>query len=192
MDTYLAIIQYQSEADQVMLVLNSTQIFYYLENPETGINVMLATVKEEQKQELASKGYIVQTIQTNPDIDKYELVTLDSADQAAFYSNVGKVYVLDDLTALVKVDDDVSVMELGESKSEKILPLLDIRKDLAVKNRINLDEETTQNTTSQSQDNTSNTPQQETIYFLAAIVIFLIFLAAAAFMYFRTHHTDKS
>ena len=191
MDTYLSIIQYQSEADQVMLVLHSTQIFYYRENPETGINVMLAVLTEEQKKELASKGYIIQTIHANPQIDKYELVTLDFKDQASFYSNIGKVYVLEDLTALVRRDDDVSVMDLGESEVKKTSPLADIKKELAEKNQINLNEETERSTTTQSQEKTTDTPQPETLYFLAAIVIFLFFLVAAAFIYFRSHRSDK-
>ena len=176
-----------------MLVKNSSAIYYYHEDPESGVNVMVATLSPNQQHELSSKGYIIELLEANPDISRYDLIQLDTPNQADFYSNVGNVYLLSEDIALVRFNDDFSRQQIGEDSTPQTISFVDQRAELAKKNEINPDEHATtestlQNTTRQK----SITSHQETIYFLVAAIIFLIVLAIAAFIYLRTSRTHKS
>lgn len=189
MDTYLSIIQYQSEADQVMLVKNSSSIFYYDENPVTGVNSMVAVLDPKQLAVLLSKGYIVQPIQKNPKISEFQLLKHEKTDPSQF-SSAGNLYQLSDNMSLIQITNVKAYQKVLNESSAQVIPLADIHKELAEKNQVDLNEDASQ---IQSPPNIpySSIRKQETLYFLIAAIVFVVVIATAAIVYFRTHRSNK-
>ncbi|QQS43813.1 hypothetical protein IPM65_06790 [Candidatus Roizmanbacteria bacterium] len=194
MDTYLTIIQYQSEADQVMLVKNSSNIFFYEENPETGINVMIAVVDSNQLAALLAKGYIVPTVTQSPNMNNYDLIQLDYKGQESFYAKAGDVFLISDTIALVRYDEGISRQQIGESEDSAIIPFIDIRKDLAEKNNITeteLANEVITPSVSPAPAAEKNQSSDVSYVYIGAIIIFVLLIVIAFVYYHKTKATDN-
>src|SRR5690554_6006081 len=94
METYFTIIQYDSPADQVFLVKNTMHIYAYVENSADQSNAMIAEVNSSQRDMLLAKGYRLQTIESNPQIENYLYFYNETANQGNTLSQLGDIYVV--------------------------------------------------------------------------------------------------
>jgi hypothetical protein len=139
-NTILAIIQYESPADQTFLTINSKMIYGYFEDEETGTNVMISIITPEQKAILLSKGYIVQTVEKNPQMQNYVFYENTVANQGRYLQSLGEVYVITPHQILVRKNIQ-QTNEATISSNFKELPLKDIRPKLAEKNNVRATEQ---------------------------------------------------
>jgi hypothetical protein len=199
METYLTIIQYQTEADQVFLVQNSLEIYAYHEDPITETSAMLCLMNEQQKNTLLSKGFKIQTIDKNPDLQNFSYIVFPQTNQGYNLAYLGEVYTITDKHTLIKFNDSSAVFDTNASSGFEILPLKDIRNQLANKNNVAI------NTNSnQSEDDKSNqietTIISQTIpstspivflstYILISSIILIALLLTVAILYWKKSKT---
>jgi len=135
--TYLTIIQYDSAADQTFLVMNSEQIFGYFENAESGTNAMIAIMNTEQRTTVLSKGYSVQTVEENPDMNNYLYFENDTPNSAKDIAYLGKVYMITENHTLVQTNGNES-STASISADFKEIPIEDMRPLIAENNEVDL------------------------------------------------------
>lgn len=183
MKNYLSIIQYDSPADQVFLVKNTTEIYQYSENPETGINAMIALLSSDQLTTLQSHAYTVQPIDTNPNMQQYLLLESNQDNQSSSLAYLGEVYGITNKLTLVKLKDKSSFESFEGTKISnqfKILGLNNIRETIAEKNEVSI-------SIKPSPSTIEKTPKEafNMTYLLIGVGILVVLLIVFAFVWFR-------
>lgn len=136
MNTYLTIIQYDSPADQVFLVQNTAAIYGYFEDAVTGSNAMIALVTDSQRQTLSSKGYIIQTIEQNPNMENYTLLYNASPSKGHLLSEFGDIYMVTENHTLLRLHNGVPYEANSRSSQFSEMPLENLHTQIAKKNEI--------------------------------------------------------
>lgn len=190
MDTYLAIIQYHSEADQVFLVQNNMQIFEYIEDPISGTNAMLTVLNDQQKDVLMSKGYYIQLVEQNPNLDNYVFLYHELPDQGRFLNNLGEIYLLSQQYTLVKLHEGIQFESTGKAAEFVILPLEDKLEQIAKRNEVKISADrssTTENTSATVVEPTSTQQESSNMQLpvLIGVVILIVVLVISALVYLR-------
>ncbi len=193
METYFTIIQYDSPADQVFLIKNTMHIYAYVENSADQSNAMIAEVNSSQQDMLLAKGYKLQTIESNPQIENYLYFYNETANQGNTLSQLGNVYVVGPNHTLIRYDATV-VYDLYQAYPDfVILPLEDIHAQLALNNNVamtpqEVGEQVTQEETviqETSQSSINDTYHYMSSYIIIGGIILTVLLIIFALVYFR-------
>ncbi len=195
MDTYLAIIQYQTEADQVMLVQNTNQIFAYFEDPITGVNVMLSTVNDTHLSVLRANGYFVQTVEKNPNMNQYRLFHHNSPGQGKEYANAGEIYMLTAQDTLVRIHDNTATETITTNGGTTVVPFINVREELAEKNNVDLAMEKAQAELTlypTTPEFNNEEASGERISFLLGMIMLCVVLIIAVFIFWKKMKTGNN
>lgn len=195
MDTYLAIIQYQTEADQVMLVQNTNQIFAYFEDPITGVNVMLSTVNDTHLSVLRANGYFVQIVEKNPNMNQYRLFHHNSPGQGKEYANAGEIYMLTAQDTLVRIHDNTATETITTNGGTTVVPFINVREELAEKNNVDLAMEKAQAELTlypTAPELNNEEASGERISFLLGMIMLCVVLIIAVFIFWKKMKTGNN
>lgn len=199
--TYLTIIQYDTSADQVFLVQNATHIYSYVENTSNEHNVMIAELTSSEKRILLSKGYTIQTIDENPEIENYLYFYNESAGQSNTLAQFGPVYSISPNHTLVQYDS-AETFNLQAVPEFILLPLEDTRAIIAEKN--NVDHDTDTNLLIDKKINADSTlpiqviepaklpPRYLGSYIMIGGVVLAVLLVIVALVYYRHTRAMKN
>lgn len=119
-NTTLVVTKYDTTDDFDTLLANSKRVLAFYSGKEVDRPVMLHIVTREQQQAIKAKGYILEVIQQNPDMEQYWLFYLVVPGEVDKLSRLGKVYPLSKQYALVKIGEGKTVG--AEIRSLKVMP----------------------------------------------------------------------
>lgn len=117
-DILLAKISYTNDAEFEKAFDSSISVHYFYEKPAGEESYMISRLTEQQFEQLVLSGYLVELLDTNPDMSTYMVVYTPQEVAPGSFATLGETDALDDHFTLVKgnvedhdglIDPDIAV-----------------------------------------------------------------------------------